>query len=80
MQGRDNHFPVFVLKIGQQILQMMAVMVVDQRNAAGNLARPHLLPVLDQVRPNHIGDGQRPIVIACLSRHLIEFPRKVARQ
>ena len=58
MQRGDDHLAVLVLQIGEQILQMMPVMVVHQRDAAGDFTITKLLAVFDEMGADHVGDGQ----------------------
>ncbi len=64
---------MIVLDVGEARLQMGFVVVIDQRDGAGDFAGIHLLPMLDQLGADHVGDGQRAIVIAFLGGHFIEL-------
>ena len=58
MQGGDDDLAVFVLEISEQILKMMPVMVVHDRDGAGDFAGALLLLMLDKLGADHVGDGQ----------------------
>lgn len=68
----DDDLPVFVLEIGEEVLEVMPVMVVNKRDAAGNVAVAFLVFVFDEVGADHVGDGERPVVVALLGGHLVE--------
>ena len=44
----DDHVAVLVLKVSEQVLEMVLVVVIDQRDAPGNFALAELLPVFDR--------------------------------
>ena len=71
VQRGNDHFAVLVLQIGKQILQMMMVMIVHQRDAAGDFAVAKLLMVLDKLCSDHVGDGQRPVIVTFFACHAV---------
>ena len=58
VQRGDDRAAVVVLEVGEQILQVVAVVVVHQRDAAGDLTVAKLLAVFDQMGADHVGDGE----------------------
>ena len=76
VQSRDDRVAVFVLQIGEQLLQVMTVVVVHQRDAAGDLAAAELLAMFHEMGANHVGDGQRAVVVALLAAHAVEFAQE----
>ena len=55
---------VIVLDVGQCFLHMLLVMVIDQHDGARDVFGAEFLPVLDEMIVDHVGDGQRPVVVA----------------
>lgn len=55
----------------------MLVVVIDERDATGNLAFAQLLSMLNKVGADHVSDGQRTVVIAFFAAHLIKFAEKI---
>ena len=59
---------------------MRLVMVIDQRDGAGDFAGVEFLAVLDQLGADHVGDGQRAVVVALLAGHLVQLFEQRGRQ
>jgi len=79
MNRGDNQLRVVVLDVGQGGLDMLLVVVIDERDGAGDFAGAILLMMLNEVIPDHVSHGQRPVVVALLVGHLVELPGQVAR-
>ena len=56
---------------------MRFVVIIDKRDCAGDFTGISFLPVFDELRADHVGDGQRTIIIAFLGSHFIELFSKV---
>jgi len=74
VNGRENHVVVIMLDVGKCGLKVRPVMVIDQRNGAGDFAFAGLLPVLHEVGANHVRNGLRAVVITFVARHFIQLP------
>ncbi len=61
-------------------LQMRLVMVVDQRDGAGDFAGVVFLPVFDELRADHVGDGERAVVVTLFVRHPVKLLEQRGRQ
>ncbi len=57
VQGGDNDIMMVVLDVGQGGLHMLLVVIVHQGDGAGNLLIGIFLPMLDQLRPDHVRNG-----------------------
>jgi hypothetical protein len=57
VQRRDDRFVMVVLEVGQGLLQSVFVMVIDQRDCAGDLVMAKLLLVFDKLVADHVGNG-----------------------
>ena len=64
---------MIMLNIRERGLQMRLVVVIDQRDGAGNDFVAEFLPVLDQTVAHHIADGQGAVIITFLLRHLVKL-------
>ena len=80
MEGGNNDFVVIVLDVGQGGLDVLLVVVINQRDGAGDLCGAEFLPVLDELVADHVGDGLRPIVVALLFSHSIQLFEQLRRQ
>jgi len=74
MERGDNQFVVIVLQVRQRFLKPVFVMVIDQRDRPGDFLVAELLLMFHQVIPNHVGDGQGPVIVTLLPGHLGELP------
>ena len=79
MNRGDDQLRVVVLDVGQGGLDMLFVVVIDQRDGAGDFAGAIFLMMLYELIPDHVGHGQRAVVVTLLTGHLVELPRQVAR-
>ena len=77
VDGGDDDALVIVLDIGQQRLKVALVVVVEQRDRAGDLLVSALLLVLDKLGTDHVGDGERTVGVALLARHRVEVAEKL---
>jgi hypothetical protein len=71
---------MIVLHVGERLLQSVLVMIVHQRDGAGDLPALRLLLMLNEVIANHVSDGQRTVGIAFLVHHAVELPHQLSRQ
>jgi len=78
VQRGDDEFAVVVLDVGEQLHQVRFVMVEHEGDRAGNFACPVLVLVFDKLRADHVGDGERAVVVAFFVRHAVEFTGKFA--
>lgn len=69
-----------VLDVGERGLEVRFVVIIDQRDGACDVFIAEFLPVFDEAVANHVGNGQRTVVVAFLARHLIQLPQKRRRQ
>lgn len=63
MDGGNDHVVVIVLNSRQYGLEVLFVMVRDQRNGPDHLLTAEFLPMFDQRIANHVGNGQGTVVI-----------------
>ena len=54
------------------------MVVIDERDAASNLAFAQLLSMFNKVGADHVGDGQGTVVVAFFPTHPIEFAEKLS--
>ena len=59
----NDHVVVIMLNIRQYGLKVLFVMIIDQRNGSGDFLAAELLPMFDKMVANHVGNGQRAVVI-----------------
>lgn len=76
----DDDVAVFVLEVGEEVLEVVPVVVVHEGDAAGNVGVGLLLPMFDEVGADHVGDGQRAVVVAFFGGHGVEFAGEGGRQ
>lgn len=74
------NFVVVVLDARERLLNVLPVVVLDQRDGAYDFLAAILLAVLHQLAAEHVGNGERTIVTALRFRHLIELLQQLARQ
>jgi hypothetical protein len=79
VQSRDNDLVMIVLDIGEGGLDVLFVVVVKEGDGAGNFLGANILVMLDQAGANHIGDGERAVVVTFFARHLVELFGQRAR-
>lgn len=77
---RHDQTRMIMLQRRKQFLHMPFVVVVNERHRPRDLPAPALLPMLDELGPDHIGDRQRSIVVAFFRRHLVELAEKIGRK
>lgn len=80
MHGRQDVVAMIVLHVGQVLLQVPLVVVVDQRDAADDIAFACLLPVFDELGADHISDGHRAIIVTFFANHAIELAHQFRRE
>ena len=69
VDGGKNHVVVVVLDVGKARLHMQLVVVIDQRDGAGDFPVAEFLAMLDELGADHVGNGQRAVVVAFFARH-----------
>ena len=79
MQRRDDDLVVIVLDVGEGGLDVLFVVVVNERDRAGDFFVAEFLAMLDQVVADHVRDGQRPVAVAFLGGHLVQVAQKLGR-
>ena len=62
-----------VLDIRKGFLHMHPVMVINERDGAGDLLVAKFLAVLYQLCADHVGDGQGTVLITFLLGHFIQL-------
>jgi hypothetical protein len=78
-RGHDDPV-VVVLNVRERRLDMLFVMVVNERDRASDVRLTQVLPMFHQLRPNHVCHGQGAIIVALLVNHLVELPGQLSRQ
>ena len=79
VEGRDDYLMVVMLDVGESRLDVLLVMVVKERNGAGNFAGTVLLLVLDEGVAHLIGDSLRAILVSLLVHHAVKLAQKRRR-
>ena len=80
VDSRKNDVVMVVLDVGQRFLHMHFVVVVDEGDGAGDFRAAELLAVLDELVPDHIGDGEGAVVVALFAGHLVQLLEQGAGQ
>jgi len=58
---------MIVLDVRKRRLKVRFVMIIDQRDGARDVFVAGFLPVFDELIADHVGNGQRPVVVALLA-------------
>ena len=73
MNGREDYVVVVVLDVRQCLLDVHLVVVIDERDSAGDVFIAEFLAMLDELVADHVGNGQRAVVVAFFARHTVEL-------
>ena len=73
MNGREDYVVVVVLDVRQCLLDVHFVVVIDERDSAGDVFIAEFLAMLDELVADHVGNGQRAVVVAFFARHTVEL-------
>jgi hypothetical protein len=77
VQRGNNQIAMIVLDVRQQLHQMRFVMVVHDGNRAGYFMVVPLL-MFHELGADHVGNGQRPVMITFFLAHPVQLARQFA--
>ena len=80
MDSGDDDFVMVVLDVRQCGLNMLPVVVVNESNRAGDFLVAKPLPMLDEPIANHVGNGQRAVLVTLFVGHMVELIQQSWRQ
>ena len=80
MDSGDNDFVMVVLDVRQCGLNMLPVVVVNECNRAGDFLVTKFLAMFDEPVTNHVGNGQRAVLVTLFVGHLVELIQQSGRQ
>lgn len=77
VQRRDDQLVVLVLNVRQRRLHVRTVVIINERDRAGDFVLAQVLIMLDQTGAYQIRHCYRAIRVPFLARHLVQLPGEV---